>query len=213
MARAAIVLDINGVLADVRKKSQPAVPQGRYSREDQFVMPNTQRVFLRPGALDFLAEVTGGMAQAGGGVVAGVWTSRLRKNAVPILQWLEGLMRTRHARCAFQFSFLLSGEDCMEVRRGGEFASNPYKPTLIKPVSTLRARLEPAGILLPRANLLFLDDHPAQLEMDYYSWYVGCDTFDALYAARDTRPGIEHMISRKDIVLGWLRERCQDRHT
>jgi len=88
-----VVIDINGVLGDVRKKKVP-------DRSVDAMLPSGQYFYLNPRARSFLERLEG--------YPLVLWTSRLKKNARPI----EQLPQIRDTG----FITMLHGEDC--IRRG-----------------------------------------------------------------------------------------------
>lgn len=90
-----LVLDINGVLGDVRKRSAPTVRH----RVPDLTLPNGQPFYLRPSARYFMERCHSL------GTVA-LWTARKEINARPIENYLEelGCLRPHDVR--------MHGEDC-----------------------------------------------------------------------------------------------------
>ena len=95
-----LVLDINGVLADVRKRRE----RRPWGRQPDLVLHNGQPVYLRPGVAAFLAAVSRLRAQSV------LWTSRRAENARPIEELLSVVApEWRPTNC-------LHGEDCRYTR-------------------------------------------------------------------------------------------------
>lgn len=106
-----VVIDINGVLGDVRKLAHAV--SGR--TPDAFLYHSNQVFYWRPGAQAFLQRL-----KAMSNVHLVLWTSRLRKNAAPIESQLNA---------SRIFTAMLHGEDCFERR-------DEFHP--VKDVRTLR---------------------------------------------------------------------------
>lgn len=106
-----VVVDINGVLGDVRKLRMAL--SGR--TPDVFLCQSNQLFYWRPGAREFLERL-----RAIPDVCLVLWTSRLRKNAAPIEAQLNA---------SRIFTAMLHGEDCFERR-------DDFHP--VKDVRTLR---------------------------------------------------------------------------
>lgn len=90
-----IVLDINGVLGDVRKRTAITVRH----RSPDVILPTRQPFYLRPNAPHFIAKcnVLGAVA---------LWTSRKEVNAAPIEKYLEV------HDCITSDTIRMHGEDC-----------------------------------------------------------------------------------------------------
>ena len=194
----AIVLDINGVLADVRKIHSPRIPDGFYERSEIFRMPNNQIVYFRPGVAEFVSDVFDLVRANRETVALGVWTSRLRKNTTPILDAIRALVESRPASrdrdrlggrlCgrseATPFDFVLTGEDCTDETPLQCRNSPEIKPVLIKDASSLR--LKCSGRLDPTARLLFVDDNAQRIRTDEICDAASVASFDALREIRDS---------------------------
>jgi hypothetical protein len=166
-----VVLDINGVLADVRKKAHPAIPAGLYAASDVFIIPNGQHVYLRPGIVEFLRSVIGLIRQKGG--MVGIWTSRMQRNADPIVDWILSRVNADRNTAPLQFDFCLTGESCTSRPDplGGP------RPLLIKNVARLRTLL--TYWVDRHAGVLFLDDNIDTLVLDSSSWFMQMRTYNA----------------------------------
>lgn len=148
-----IVLDINGVLADVRKKCDPApgdVPV-------DLVIPSGQKVYLRPH-LDELFNFLGNMKASHPGLRIAMWTSRKAVNAEPI----EERIRKDHE---FVPEVYMHGEDCKEYQ-----GFHPLKDSRI-----LRSRMHLGG----RDRVVFIDDSPERIKLDRFSQVLPIQTFSA----------------------------------
>lgn len=95
-----VVIDVNGVLGDVRKMR--AALSGR--TPDAFLCSSNQVFYWRPGAVEFLKRL-----KSIPNICLVLWTSRLRKNAAPIEAQLQASQ---------YFHAMLHGEDCEERRDG-----------------------------------------------------------------------------------------------
>jgi hypothetical protein len=93
-----VVIDINGVLGDVRRLYQAC--SGR--TPDVFLCESSQVFYLRPGAKEFLKRL-----KAIPGISLILWTSRLRRNAAPIEAELKASQF---------FHATMHGEDCFDKR-------------------------------------------------------------------------------------------------
>lgn len=132
---AVVVLDINGVLADVRKKHS-ARP---IRRPPDLMLPSGQPVYFRPG-IETLATYL--CDRFRGRTV--LWTSRKANNAFPIEKEL-------YYKYGFQFSAYLHGEDCARIVQ--------YHP--LKDPKTLFKLMN----LSPQRDVvLFVDDHADRIE-------------------------------------------------
>lgn len=182
-----IILDINGVLADVRKIQMPEVPPGYFHSKDIYNMPNGQIVYLRPGIIPVLSDVIKKTRETN--LSIGIWTSRLRKNALPILQFLEsqillyrnnGMMPRQNPkyiqppRCTL-FDFCLTGESCVVVPN-----SDPTQPpAMLKSIAHFRDMTRYQ--IKPDCKLLFFDDSKIKLiDVDANTSIQECSTYNAL---------------------------------
>lgn len=148
-----IVLDINGVLADVKKKCAPA-PQ---EVPVDLVIPSGQKVYMRPH-LDEFFNFLNNMRIAHPKLRVAMWTSRKFINAKPI----EVKIRKD---CDFMADIYLHGEDCQEYQG--------FHP--IKDVQILRSKLK----LAANERVLFIDDSPERIKLDSFSKVIGIKTFSA----------------------------------
>ena len=157
-----VVVDINGVLGDVRKLRSAVA--GR--TPDAFLCSSNQVFYWRPGAHEFLKRI-----KAIPEVCLVLWTSRLRKNAAPIEAQIRDLP-------GMQFHAMLHGEDCHARDRSG------FHP--IKDVRTLRRYYAEVG----SAIIAFVDDKPQFVATDVGSFVLSCATYDASAAATEKEDSI-----------------------
>jgi hypothetical protein len=225
---AVIVFDINGVLADVRKKHMPVIPEGLYPLQNVFEMPNGQMVYLRPNILLFLQQTFTFLRN--NNIMVGIWTSRLERNAIPIIDWIvDELNKLQHPNDKYlNFDFVLTGEHCKTLYDSSHAARNNV-PILIKSINTLRQTLKTK--ITQETKVLFLDDNPDYLELDSSSWFFRFNTYDAykavraLHLERDAtmiyknqdvmRAWMEsiesegrYVLSRKEVVMQWYANVC-----
>lgn len=146
-----VVLDINGVLADVRKKYEKTPVR----RPCDLIIPSGQKVYIRPG-IERLFNFLNNMNES---VKVVVWTSRKRVNADPIL------MRLAAAEYDLRPMLYLSGEDCPSCY--------DYHP--VKEAHIVRQRLR----LDPSSRIVFLDDNPDYLRLDSCSTVLPVKTYKA----------------------------------
>ena len=148
-----VVLDINGVLADVRKKNDPA------SRDVpvDLVIPSGQKVYLRP-QLDKFFNFLNNMKAIHPGLRIVMWTSRKAINADPIEQ---RIMKDHD----FVPEVYMHGEDCKEYQ-----GFHPLKDSRI-----LRNKLH----LGSRDRVVFVDDSPERIKLDKFSQVMPIQTFSA----------------------------------
>lgn len=136
------VLDINGVLADVRKHRCPAPKNGGPVVPPDLVLANGQKVYFRPG----WAQIYRVLRRTYPTLV--IWTSRTRRNADPIIQ---AVLAESASAGLPPPDLILCGEDCPRM-----CPKEPWRP--MKDVSVVLARLG----LRPdtRGDLVIVDDHP-----------------------------------------------------
>lgn len=129
------VLDINGVLADVRKLRGPKPPHA----QPDLVLANGQKVYFRPG----WTQIYAALRRAYPTLV--IWTSRTKRNAQPILDALFAEPDTEKP------DLVLCGEDCTRF-----CPLEPWRP--MKDVAVVLARLG----LPPNTpgDVVLVDDHP-----------------------------------------------------
>lgn len=151
-----LVLDMNGLLADVRKTSAPIV----HHRPADLVLPNRQRVYLNPTCGECIQSL---FTMPNSKVV--MFTSRLRKNALPV----EQLLRANFP--LYQPFASLYGEHCDAVC--------PNEP--LHPMKTLDAVLRHTKLPdLKPSDVVFMDDHPHRIRSQG-AICVPVETFDARY--------------------------------
>lgn len=132
-----VVLDLNGILADVRRKEAPHVND----RDPDVVLPNGQKVYMNPGWRRFMRFV---LSIPGVRVV--LYTSRLRKNSEPV----ERLMQPE----ILMVSAILHGEQCLPPSHFERF----------HPIKSAAAVVREVGCL--PSELIFMDDNPHRIDMD-----------------------------------------------
>ena len=149
-----VVLDANGVFVDVRRHEAPIVAH----RAADAVLPNGQKAYFHPQAVAFLEALRELCELRGASLV--LFTSRLRKNAMPIVE-----------RMGFDPRGCLFGEDC-----GGRVVPDDS----VHPMKSAAAVLARLGLPNYRANdLLFVDDHPERVLLGAAD-SLRASTYDAL---------------------------------
>lgn len=151
MKNVTFVLDINGVLADVRKKSAPRVPY-----DPDLTIPSGQAVYMRP-RVSLFCERLSDIVENHPEIKVVVWTSRLKANAEPIERYLRD-------RYGLEAQAYLHGEDCRSYCG--------YHPQ--KSAAVLRELVPEAG------HVVFVDDSPKRLALDPDSEAIEVPTYDAL---------------------------------
>ncbi len=149
------VLDINGVLADVRRRDNRL--------HASLVMSNGQRVYLRPGLrelVDYLLPL-----KTSGTAVFALWTSRTRENAAAIERLFSDATCGAFDRLVPRY-MRFYGEDCSKPRPG------TFKP--VKSAMTMRRRL-----LQDDDEIVFIDDSPLSIEHDAMSRCLIVKTYEA----------------------------------
>jgi len=136
------VIDINGVIADVRRHEAPAVKH----RAPDVVLPNRQKVYMHPACEEIFKWLHDSM------IPVITFTSRTSKNAAPIEKWLAD-------NCP-DYSPILSmyGEDCC----GLKYPPEPWRP--MKAARFVRSKLRDLGYN-DCTSLLFVDDHPDRIQL------------------------------------------------
>ena len=174
-----VVLDLNGVLADVRKKDSPAVMH----RQPDVVLLNGQKVYVHPHAEEFLSWVSNIM-----GVRVVTYTSRLERNAVPVEQFIGSRMSAA-GYTAFVPDVRLYQADCsMVTQHNGE-----TRP--LKLMSTVRDKGQSHG------RVIFVDDHPERIVMrPGEAMIVNTRTFNAAEEAA-TLDNLEQAASAISAIL------------
>jgi hypothetical protein len=127
------VIDINGVLGDVVKTKK------KISSKPDVILPSGQYFYISPYASKIIKD-----SLLCGKII--IWTSRKRKNAEPIIEFLKirvGLPAN---------TVMLTGEDCL-------FCIN-YKP--VKDVCVLRSKFPEFKL----EKIVFIDDNPTCVILD-----------------------------------------------
>lgn len=180
-----LVLDINGIVADIRRREAGAV-----NRIPDIVLPNGHKVYLHPHAGKFLQ-----WASDLGGVKVITYTSRLKHNAEPVETLLD-YYRNEHGGKAHNPIARLYGEDC---KPAGTHREDPYHPVktvgaVVRAISLLaddpkirpvlhaphhpeiplhalhhpEVPLHSKGLLhhqiVDERDIIFVDDHPKRIE-------------------------------------------------
>jgi hypothetical protein len=158
-----IVLDINGVLADVRKMRAPPVSS---SLQCDLVIPSGQKVYMRPD-IDLLFKFFYAYRDR---MQIVLWTSRKKVNAKPI----ENLLRERYG---FEPSLYLHGEDCKD-----HFGYHPGKNS-----SIVRREMR----LKNTDQIIFVDDSPERIIADANTRIVKMKTFCCSYATSEGEDRLE----------------------
>jgi len=147
-----VVLDINGVLADVRKKSE-SVPDGI---GHDLVIPSGQRVYMRPHLLE-LCNYLYNITLHDPKVKVVMWTSRKKINAEPIEEFLA-------SKFGLKPSVYLHGDDCKQF--------SGFHP--VKDAHILRRNM---GCEV--GHVVFVDDAPERIKLDHGSEAIRVKSFDA----------------------------------
>lgn len=142
-----VVLDLNGILADVRRREAAPV----LHRKSDVVLPNGQKAYMHPHCLKFLHAIL-----ALDGVRVVLYTSRLKHNSEPIERLLSPYIS--------QVAAVLHGEECDEPDRGA-IGSDRFHP--IKTIGAVVDALIAGGA--HRSNdpmtVIFLDDNPHRIRV------------------------------------------------
>lgn len=160
------VIDINGVVADVRRWEAPRITD----RTPDAVLPNRQKVYMHPSCSEFFAWLKSAR------IPVVMFTSRNTKNAEDIERWLRDNVE------AYSPVLTMHGEDC----GGLKYPLEPWRP--MKSDSAVRTQLVRAGRTdLAGKTLVFVDDHPERIRTTGYSNYdcydsvpIKVDTYDAM---------------------------------
>jgi len=131
-----VVLDLNGILADVRRKEAPRVD----GRDPDVVLPNGQKAYMNPGWRRFVRFVLSIPR-----VRVVLYTSRLRKNSEPV----ERLMQPE----ILMVSAILHGEQCLPPSGFERF----------HPIKSAAAVVREVGCL--PSDLIFMDDNPHRIDL------------------------------------------------
>jgi hypothetical protein len=157
LAVTVIVLDLNGLLADVRRKEAPSVN----FRKPDATLPNGQRAYLNPNWRGFLSSVL----SMGPSVRVVMYTSRLAKNSEPVEKLLQPEILGVHS--------ILHGEDCLPPKYGA-VGSEKFHP--LKTVDAVLRAV--AGC--KSSNVIFVDDNPHRILLNGGERIVKVKTYDAL---------------------------------
>lgn len=130
-----IVLDLNGVLVDVRRYEDPVISD----RTPDIVLPNRQKAYFNPHAKEFIDWLTDA------NVRTVLYTSRTRVNAAPIEKAISDMCPT------FKAALLLHQEDC-----DGMDGWRPIKSS----AAILRSLPKSAA-----EDIVFVDDHPERIKL------------------------------------------------
>jgi hypothetical protein len=216
-----VVLDINGIVADIRRREACAVRD----RAPDTVLPNGQKVYLHPRAGDFLRWVSGLR-----NVDVVTYTSRLKHNAEPVEALLDSIASVPSAP-PHEFKFRpvvrLYGENCKPAGTDKEDPFHPVKtleavvdavraeraaqlrPPLHAPhsgaeVHALRQPDAPPHALCPWQNLsgkdvVFVDDHPRRIQSGV-ARVIEAGRYDASDGARTA----EHLLKTAQEIQSLL---------
>lgn len=155
-----VVLDINGVLADIKKQHTRDRSPGRPA---DFVVPGTgQKVYFRPGLHEFARRLS--RLRSSCGVVVVSWTSRRSHNALSV----EAVLRRSYGLVT---DAALHGEDSRGLGLTG------YRPR--KSASVVRDVVGRLGHGAGRFDILFVDDSPAKILRDPESTVLPVRTYNA----------------------------------
>lgn len=132
-----VVLDLNGVLVDVRRYEEQAVTR----RAPDIVLPNRQKAYLNPCAKEFIDWLTGASVD----VV--LYTSRTKNNAAPIERAISDMCP------CFKPALMLHQEECD--------GTSGWRPT--KTVEAVLAGLRRPE--LKAEDVVFVDDHPNSIKL------------------------------------------------
>ena len=135
-----IVLDLNGVLVDVRRYEDPIITK----RPPDIVLPNRQKAYLNPFAKEFIDWLTDA------NVMVVLYTSRTRNNAAPIEHMIS------HICPQFKPVLMLHQEDC-----DGMDGWRPLKSSDV--VMNHLGPPNPDGIRTE--DIVFVDDHPDRIKL------------------------------------------------
>lgn len=168
-----VVIDINGVMADVRKKAER---KPRKLQPDLFI-PSGQAVFIRPHLTEFSNYIRNMQSHPGSNVKFVLWTSRKKVNAEPIEKYFSH-------NYDLQFVRYFHGEDCDEY--------DGFHP--IKNVRVIRSKMN----LNPLTSVIFVDNSPEKIRLDDHSIVVSVHTFDAASYSKThpDHPGLPDVIAR-----------------
>lgn len=144
-----IVLDINGVIAEVRK------PHDSKSGAD-LVLPNGQPVFYRSDCKEYIESLCAKCD------LVVIYTNRMRKNAMPII---IDMIQNRGLPNRIP---IMTGEDCLQMCE-----DEPWRPKKSAEAVILKLR-RLIGITNPSRGIRsieFIDDNPQRIDLDSMHMY------------------------------------------
>lgn len=146
-----IVLDLNGVLVDVRRYEDPIIT----TREPDIVLPNRQKAYLNPNTKEFIDWLTDA------DVTVVLYTSRTGVNAAPIEQLISLICPN------FKPTLLLHQEDCDGMDGW-------------RPIKSARVVMKAFGMDPSEASdIVFVDDHPEKIKL-FGASCIKVSRYDAL---------------------------------
>lgn len=162
-----VVLDLNGVLVDVRRYEDPPIRH----RAADIVLPNRQRAYMHPLMVKFLEWLSNTS------VPVVLFTSRTSSNAAPIERALQQLCPD------FKPVAMLHQEECDEQDGWRPVKSSHKVLEKLKDNPHLNHFDDPS-LRFPRAqDLVFVDDHPERVHLEGAS-FVAVKRYDALNTDR-----------------------------
>ncbi|MDR3540735.1 MAG: NIF family HAD-type phosphatase [Desulfosporosinus sp.] len=147
-----IVLDINGVLADVHKKSV-AAPKGI---KHDLVIPSGQKVYMRPHMIEFCNYLANLVSQNPYSIKVAIWTGRKKVNAEPIERYIAETF-------GLEMHHYFHGDDC-------HFFEGCHP---IKDIAILRKTM-----VAPDDHVVFVDDSADRIKLDRNSEAIKAIPFD-----------------------------------
>jgi hypothetical protein len=162
-----VVLDINGILADIRRREAPLVTD----KDPDAILPNGQKAYMHPLCHQFLHSLLDLP-----NVTVVLYTSRLKHNSEPVERLLEPEIR--------KVAAVLHGEDCLgpDLNAPGTEKYHPRK-TSTAVTSAAKCREE---------DIIFVDDNPHRIVTERKAARaIKAGTFDA----RRPRETQEHLAS------------------
>lgn len=142
MCETVVVLDLNGVIADIRRREAAPV-----SENPDVILPNGQKAYFHPSSIPFLMMLLGWRSK----IQTVFYTSRTAHNAKPVEDYVEKNI----GKHLFSFIITLHGEDCLPPvpSAGGIERFHP-----IKTVNAVISRCPTAK------RVIFMDDHPNRIQ-------------------------------------------------
>lgn len=140
MSRTVVVLDINGILADVRRREAANV----VGRMPDVILPNGQRAYMHPKMHDFMQALCN-LPE----VELILYTSRLERNAIALEDMIEKSVENTAKKMPIRYK--LHGEQCLPP-----VSSERFHPRKSIGVVTALLRCE-------ERDVLFVDDHPHRI--------------------------------------------------